>query len=130
MELILVILGIGAVAVGGYWAMRESDEDRRQDAEAKAWIAQMQATRARAASAAYERQRAPRSSPVYTGSQARSSGSTPMKTEVKRHDNSFDLEVDTYTAPTYHSSHKSCSGGGSSGNDSNSSNDSSSASCD
>lgn len=129
MELILVILGMGAVAIGGYWAMRESDENRREKEKAKAFIARMQAEQARSVAAAYERQREKpaRSAPVTTSRPASSGTST--KVEVKRHDNSFDLGVDTYTAPTYHSSHKSCSGG-SSGNDSNSSNDSSSASCD
>lgn len=137
MEIVLIVAVVAFIGLVGFYCMKESDETRRQKEYAAARIVRMQADRERQAAAAYERQRAPRSSPVYTGSQTRSSGSTPTKAEVKRHDNSFENVVDSYQAPTYHSSHStssysssSCSSSSSSDSSSSSSDSGSSGGCD
>jgi hypothetical protein len=136
MEVIFGLVGI-AVVIFAVYQILEANEDRQREKEkARAYVARMQAAQARSVAAEYERQRAPRSAPVTTG--VSRSGSTPVKAEVKRHDNSFDEVVDTYTAPTYSSSHStssyssgSCSSSSSySSSDSSSSSSSSSSSCD
>lgn len=129
MEIVLITFSVAFVVLVGYFIMRESDEDRREKEKAKAFIARMQAEQARAVAAAYERQShkhvTPRSAPVTTGKPVETRVTTRPTPQVNRRDNSFDLDVDTYTTPTYHSSHKSsggysdhCSGGSSSSSDS------------
>ena len=135
MEIVFGIACVAFVLLIGYHCLKESDSQRRFKEKQAERMRDIQAERARQTAAAYDRQRAPRSAPVTTGTSRPSTGSTPVKTEVKRHDNSFENVVDTYTTPTYSSSHKSssCSGGGGySGGDSggSSSSDSSSGGCD
>jgi uncharacterized membrane protein YgcG len=159
MEIVLIGFGVAFVLLVAYWTMQESDETKRRKQYAAARIARMQRGREIQAQFEYDRQReksqafatqcsAPtRSAPITTGkptgsvpaTRQRESG-TKATTELNRRDNSFDEVLDTYTTPTYHSSHSSgghsysshsCSSSSSSSSDSSSSSgDSGGGGCD
>lgn len=138
MEIVFGIACVAFIILIGYHCMKESDSQRRFKEKQAARMQEIQAERARQTAAAYERQRhTPRSAPITTGTPKSYSGSTPVKTEVKRRDNSFENVVDSYEAPTYHSSHSkssysshSCSSHSSSSDSSSSSSDSGGGGCD
>jgi hypothetical protein len=143
MEIVLGLFAVGFVILIGFYCMRESDETRRRKEYAAERIRRMQEDRDRVVQEEYMRQAArvsypSRTAPVTTGkpttkASPRSSGGS---TELKRHDNSFDNVVDSYSAPAYtpshssssYSSHSSCSSSSSSSDSGSSS--SSSSSCD
>lgn len=142
MEITLIIFSIAFILLVAFYIMRDSDETRRRKEFAAQRIARMLCEREAQATAEYERLRArhthstpSRSAPVTTGKPV--SGSRPAP-QVSRRDNSFDTDIDTYTAPMYHSSHSSgsysshsCSSSSSSSSDSSSSSsDSGGGGCD
>lgn len=144
MEIVLIGFGVAFVLLVAYWAMRESDEDRRGKEKAKERMREIQAERARQTAAAYDRQRHPthRSAPVTTGKPKNDAAQMGF---LRGSENSrpysgtqTDNFVDTYTAPTYSSSHStssysshSCSSSSSSSSDSSSSSsDSGGGGCD
>lgn len=146
-----VIAGFGAlfVVLTGFYIMKDSDETRRRKEFAAERIKRMQAEREAQATAEFERQKAKargfaaayaapvRSAPITTG---RSKPGSSQSAQISRRDNSFDDVLDTYTTPTYHSSHSSgghsysshsCSSSSSSSSDSSSSSsDSGGGGCD
>lgn len=138
MEIVFGLACILFVVMIGYHCMKESDARGVFKREQADRLHEIQAERARQTAAAYERQRVTRSAPITTGSPVapRASTGSTTKVEVKRHDNSFDNVVDSYSAPAYSSSHSSgsssshssCSSSSSSSSSSDSS--SSSSSCD
>lgn len=116
MEIVLGLFAVGFVILIGFYCMRESDETRRRKEYAAERIRRMQEERDRVVQEEYMRQAArvsypSRTAPVTTGKPTKASPrSSGGSTELKRHDNSFDNVVDSYSTPTYHSSHKSSSG--------------------
>lgn len=113
MEIILCLFSAGFVLMVGYYIMKESDETKRRKEFAAERVRRMQREREVQAEIEYERQRAKgrpfaipvRSAPITTGKLATTTRvATP---QVSRRDNSFDFDVDTYSTPTYHSSHSS-----------------------
>lgn len=139
MEFVLAGLFALFVVIIGFYCMAESDETKRRKEFAEERIRRMQREREVQAQFEYDRQRhkhvTPRSAPITTGKPA----TTRVTPEVKRRDNSFDNDVDTYSAPAYTPSHSSgssysshsCSSSSSSSSDSSSSSsDSGGGGCD
>ena len=136
MEIVFGIACATFIILIGYHCMKESDSQRRFKEKQAARMQDIQAERARQTAAAYERHRTPRSAPVTTGKPTTAPVTTRVA-DVKRRDNSFENVVDSYEAPTYHSSHStsshsshSCSSSSSSSSDSSSSSSDSGGGCD
>lgn len=145
MELVLIGFGVGFVGLIAYYIMKESDETKRRKDQAVQRIARIRREREAQVEAEYLRQAhkhitpASRSGPITTGRPK----NDPQKGGFLRGDKITDVSdnfVDTYTTPTYHSSHSSgghsysshsCSSSSSSSSDSgSSSSDSGGGGCD